>query len=110
MSGSDRAADEPDRTRSGSTDHVDLVADLLFGIERAEIDLPHIVLSRHASGDVSYSGPYDSGLSALRAAELEHTIEVAAGGDGEITFHVAALYPPLDAERRPPAGRPDGPP
>jgi hypothetical protein len=102
MSGSEGPVQDPAPQRAG-TDPTDLVEHLLFEMEQAEIDLPHIVLSRQAAtGDISCSGPYPDGISALRAAELEHTIEVDAGGQGEITFHVAALYPPLDIAR---AGR-----
>jgi hypothetical protein len=91
---------EPDPAR--------LVADLLFGIEHDEIDLPHIVLSRTvATGEVSYSGPYPDGLSALSAAEVEHAVEVDGGGDGQITFHVAALYPPLSPPADPRGDRGD---
>jgi hypothetical protein len=88
--------------RPRDLDPTSLVEDLLFGIERAEIDLPHTVLSRNAlTGEASYSGPYASGLTALSAAEAEHTLEVQGGGDGQITFQVAALYPPLEPVRRP---------
>jgi hypothetical protein len=96
MSRPSGTAEDPDAVPTGAVDHAGLVADMLFDLERREIDMPHVVISRHVTtGELSYSGPYSSAISALQAAELEHTLELYGGGDGQITFHVAALYPPL---------------
>lgn len=98
MSGPIELAEEPEGEAGSGTgrDPACFVTDLLVGMEQAEIDLPHIVLSRSAeTGEVNYSGPYSCGLNALQAAEVEHLMELEAGGDGEITFHVAPLYPPV---------------
>jgi hypothetical protein len=74
-----------------------MVARMMCGIAMAELDLPHIVLTRNAAtGEATYSGPYQTGLGALAAAEAEWEVDRDAGGVGDITFHVAALYPPLD--------------
>lgn len=98
MSGPRELAEEPEgeaRPAIGR-DPVTMVTDLLVGMERAEIDLPHIVLSRSAHTDeINFSGPYSCGLTALQAAEAEHLMELKSGGDGELTFHVAPLYPPV---------------
>jgi hypothetical protein len=94
------SAEDPDAVPARGIDPAELVAGVVFEMERHEIDLPHIVMSRHrTSGAVSYSGPYETAVEALRAADLEHTIEGNAGGGGEITFHVAALYPRLELDR-----------
>jgi hypothetical protein len=100
MGGPGGRAEEPPSERRAEPDPESLVADVFFAMEQAEIDLPHIVLSRSAvTGEVGYSGPYATGLQAMEAAELEHAREVEGGGAGEVTFHVAALYPPLEADR-----------
>ncbi|WP_270888707.1 hypothetical protein [Pedococcus sp. 5OH_020] len=68
----------------------------IFDLEVAEMGMPHIVLTRSPdTGAVSYSGPYDSGLDAMEAAERERQADLEAGGQGEVTFEVAALYSPL---------------
>ena len=77
---------------------VNLVARVLYGIAVAELDMPHIVLTRSTdTGETTYSGPYATGLEALAAAESEWRVDREAGGGGDISFHVAALYPALEA-------------
>ncbi|SDP59530.1 hypothetical protein SAMN04489867_3061 [Pedococcus dokdonensis] len=78
---------------------------LLYDLEASEIDLPHVVICRAPGADVdSFSGPYPSALEALMAAEIQNRVERAAGGVGEVTFHVAAIYPPFETPRLPPGG------
>lgn len=76
---------------------VNLVAKVLCSIAIAELDMPHIVLTRSIdTGETTYSGPYETGLKALAAAEAELQVDRDAGGRGDLSFHVAALYPALD--------------
>jgi hypothetical protein len=76
-----------------------LVARVMYGIAVAELELPHIVFTRNEeTGATTYSGPYESGLMAMAAAESERRADRDAGGRGDITFHVAALYPALEPE------------
>ena len=98
MSGPMELAEEPEGGAGSGAgcDPACFVTDRLVRMEQAEIELPHIVLSRSAeTGEANYSGPYSCGLNALHAAEVEHLMELEAGGSGEITFHVAPLYPPV---------------
>ncbi|SDP59411.1 hypothetical protein SAMN04489867_3056 [Pedococcus dokdonensis] len=74
----------------------DRISDFLVAMELSELDLPHIVLTRGDDfGVVTYSGPYLHAVDALTAAEAQHRIQVNSGG-GDLTFHVAALYPDDD--------------
>jgi len=76
---------------------VNLVARVLCSIAIAELDMPHIVLTRSIdTGETTYSGPYETGLKALAAAEAELQVDHDAGGRGDLSFQVAALYPALD--------------
>jgi hypothetical protein len=75
----------------------DLPGDLLYRLEVAELSRPHIVVTRdRRTGRESFSGPYPSAVGALCAAETEYQVDRDGGGLGELTFHVAALYPPLE--------------
>jgi hypothetical protein len=56
---------------------------------------PHIVISHTIDGAATFSGPYPTRSAAERAAELEHRLELDAGGGGEITFAVAPLSAPV---------------
>ena len=90
-----RVSSDPPIPPSGGS--VGQVTDVMCAVEVAEVDLPHVVLTT-ASGSpsVTCSGPYSTGLQALAVAEMEHRAELAAGGSGEIRFHVAPLYPAVD--------------
>ena len=84
----------PHADGDGQWDWHTRVERILVDIELAEIEMPHIVLCRNVhNGDVSYSGPYPSALAALTAADHERAVERRAGGAGELSFHVAPLYP-----------------
>jgi hypothetical protein len=74
----------------------DLPGDLLYRLEVAELSRPHIVVTRdRRTGRECFSGPYPTVLGALCAAETEYQVDRDGGGLGELSFHVAALYPPL---------------
>ena len=84
---------------AGDMEHV---ARIMYSMEIAEIDMPHVVLTTVAGcPSVTYSGPYANGLEALTVADAEHRAELAAGGSGEVTFRVAALYPAADVDEFP---------
>jgi hypothetical protein len=79
---------------------VNVVSRVLYGIALAELDMPHIVVTRSTdTGEATFSGPYATGLEALAAAEAESQVDRQAGGRGDITFHVSALYPALEDTR-----------
>jgi hypothetical protein len=90
---------------------VNLLGRVLYGISVAELELPHIVCTRsRGRGETTYSGPYESGLMALAAAESEWRAEHESGGAGDLTFHVAALYPALQPEDLYPTAPASAPP
>ena len=90
--------------RQGPGD-MELVARIMYSMEVAEIDMPHVVIAMvPGCPPASYSGPYPSALAALTVAEAEHRAVLAAGGTGEVRFRVAALYPAEPEELREPAG------
>jgi hypothetical protein len=76
---------------------INLVGRVLTGIAVAELELPHIVFTRSRDGShATYSGPYESGILALAAADAEWRADRDRGGEEDLTFHVAALYPAID--------------
>ena len=81
-------------------------SDLLYRLEVAELARPHIVVTRDVRNDrVSFAGPYPSAVEALCAADTECQVNKDLGNGDLLTFHVAALYPPLVApEPEPGAG------
>ena len=75
------------------------IARIMLSLEIDEIDLPHVVVtSIVGGGSPTFSGPYDSGLAALTVADAERRAHFAAGGEGDVRFSVAPLYPPLDLQ------------
>jgi hypothetical protein len=86
---------------------VNLAARVLYGIAMAELGLPHIVVTRSTeSGETTYSGPYATGPEALAAADVEWQLDRDAGGRGDLSFRVAAIYPPLEDSGERPEPRP----
>lgn len=84
---------------------MELVARMVYAMEVAEIDMPHVVIAVVPGCTLaSYSGPYPNALAALTVAESEHRADLAAGGTGEVRFRVAALYPAEPEDLREPAG------
>jgi hypothetical protein len=78
----------------GDLEHI---RQIMFAMERDEIDLPHVVVTTVAAcGSATYSGPYADGLEALSVAQAEHQADIAAGGTGDVRYSVAALYPAVD--------------
>lgn len=72
--------------------------EILLRIHVEEMDRPHIVLARDRSnGHVTYSGPYDTAVQAMEAAEVERAAFGSREDEG-LSFHVAALYPALTVD------------
>jgi hypothetical protein len=75
------------------------IARAMYSLEVAELDMPHVVVTVvEGCPTATFSGPYPNGLTALTAAEAEHQADRAAGGTGDVTFCVAALYPAVDVD------------
>lgn len=72
------------------------LAQMAYSMEVAEMDMPHVVVTQ-ASGyqTLTLSGPYPSGMAALVAADFECGNDRQFGA-GDLSFHVAPLYPPLE--------------
>lgn len=69
--------------------------DMLVCGAGSDIDLPHVlVCTDHATGAVSFSGPYHNGLAALCAAEADHVSERRQDSDSSMVFSVRSLVPP----------------
>jgi hypothetical protein len=70
-----------------------LIARIVCQVEFAEIDMPHIVITRLDGEVIECSGPHPHGLAALIAAEHAQRCSTELGfGDG-LTYDIAALYP-----------------
>lgn len=73
----------------------DPAAEVLFRVEVTELTRPHIVVTRDVlSGRVSFAGPYPSAVAALCAADTEAQVAKDLWGGSDLSFSVAALYPP----------------
>lgn len=70
------------------------VIDALVHAEATTLDDPHILVVRCvSSGEVTFAGPYPTGLAALVAADRE--MALLSHEPDEIEITVAALSPPV---------------
>ena len=68
----------------------------IMALEMEALDAPHIVVCRTLrSSQVTFSGPYPSGVEALAAAERSARAQEATG-TCDLEFDVAPLFPPRD--------------
>ena len=85
---------EPEGAGAGGTWLVGIEADDVDEVER-----PHVVVTLDTrTGAATFSGPYRTALGALCAADVEYQVDRDQGGNGELTFHVAALHAPVGSD------------
>jgi hypothetical protein len=53
------------------------------------------------TGEKSFAGPFRTAIAALCTADVEYQVDRDQGGQGELTFHVAPLLPPLGCDHTP---------
>jgi len=80
---------------------LEILREFLTGVvartEMAELELPHLVVCSDERGEVTtYSGPFPDVLTALAYAESEAASCSTDPSSDDLTFTVAALYPPED--------------
>ncbi|SDD29437.1 hypothetical protein [Nocardioides lianchengensis] len=89
--------DEPLDAEGGATspavDWAGLLLERIVQEEVADLDRPHLVMSRHvATGITSYRGPYRDALAAVVAAQEEQIASQRHGQEEGMVFSVAPLF------------------
>lgn len=74
-------------------DRATLLVNALAAAERAEADLPHVLVVRAEAAEPLLLGPYDTGLQALVALQW---LDQEMDGDGVVELSVAPLHPPQE--------------